>query len=173
MKNRFWSLFVLVLLVSASAGLYAAEGDDWLYVVNANGATIQPVEDKEGEFKLRLENVSPQVLLFSERPNQEVDAIPAQRFFDKWRDEEKKFRKNPPNVALDPLIPGEQEDLIYLLEIHNPVYDAAARVLEYEIRFVSDQTKKPARLNHRKIGTNPPQIFQEAALFMDSLPARP
>lgn len=172
MKITAAFFIVLSFLAFTPAG-YAAEEDHWLYVVNANGATISPMEDREGEFKLRLENVSPQVLFFSERPNQEVDAVPAQRFFDKWREAEKKFRRKPPFVALDPLIPGEQEDLIYLLEIQNPVYDAAARVLEYEIRFIGDETRKPQRLSHRKVGTNPPRNFQEAALFMDRLPVRP
>ena len=59
-----------------------------------------PLEGGNNEYSLRLDDPSPQVVYFTDRPRRMTGAIPLAEFLDEWSQRSGGFGSDPPNAAL-------------------------------------------------------------------------
>lgn len=82
---------------------------------------------------LRLVNVSPQVLFFSDRPQRLVGHLKMARYLDEWTKVKDNFGEDPPNAALSVYEPGGSNNAMAVVEITNPVVDGKDIVYAYKL----------------------------------------
>jgi len=82
---------------------------------------------------LRLVNVHPQVLFFSDRPQRLVGHLTMDRYLDEWTKVEDSFGENPPNAALSVYEAGESSNTMAVVEITDPVVDGDDIVYAYKL----------------------------------------
>ena len=126
----------------------------FLYVQTAHSGTLS-AQQADGRRILKLNNVSPSTVYFSDRPDRETGHESTAEFIAEWGSGEDSFAKNPPNAALDVI--GEDSQSIAIVELMNAKYNSATQTLEYEVVMLDDETAGAI-----------PQSFDEAALFIDS-----
>jgi hypothetical protein len=162
---------LLVALVSASSVIYASqEADDnvksdltaaqsgnetqpedaeadekvrYMFVQSAHSGSFVPVEG-EMNYTLTLEGVSPQTIAFSGFCFSS---------------------ENPPNAAIEILEGNESEDVL-VVELFDPVYDAANHTLQYNVSVLEMPNHSHAIFNERH-DESLPEHFGPAALFID------
>ena len=133
----------------------------YLFVQTAQSGSFVPVEGKEKVFTLSLNGVSPQTIAFADRPERVVEQVPMQKFLDGLGFS----AENPPNAAIEILEGNKEEDLI-VVELFEPVYDAANRTLQYQVSILETPNHSQAIFNRRHDETLPKK-FGPAALFID------
>ena len=126
----------------------------FLYVQTAHSGTLS-AQQADGRRILKLNNVSPTTVYFSDRPSRITGHESTAEFIAEWNSGEDSFEVNPPNAALDVVENDSQS--IAIVELMKAKYDASTRVLEYEVVILDDKTDG-----------NIPESFDEAALFIDS-----
>ena len=99
----------------------AKEEVNLLFVQTANGATLV-------DGMLKLNNVSPATLFFSDRPDRITGHEPTEGFVADWGTGDDSFKANPPNATLSVLIGDEPQEIVVelmspRLEGNNLVYD--------------------------------------------------
>ena len=117
----------------------------------------------EGElnYTLALEGVAPQTIAFSDRPERVVGQVPMQQFLDGLGFSP----KHPANAAIEILEGNESEDVI-VVELFDPVYDAANHTLQYNVSVLEMPNHSHAIFNERH-DESLPENFGPAALFID------
>ena len=138
----------------------------YLFVQNAHSGSFVPVAGEENLYTLTLENVAPQTIFFSDRPERIVGQVENQPFLDGMCFTE----ENPPNAAIVVLDADENED-VAVVELFDPVYNAEAKTLRYRALVLQEPDHSYAEYNERHDGTMP-ESFGSAALFIDGCPAR-
>ena len=174
---------LLVALVSTSSIIYAsqegnanakaqntnetqqedAEAEEearYMYVQSAHSGSFVPVEGEEN-YTLTLEGVAPQTIAFSDRPDRVVGQVPMQKFLDGLGFSP----ENPPNAAIEILEGNESEDVL-VVELFDPVYDAANHTLQYNVSVLEMPNHSHAIFNERH-DESLPENFGPAALFID------
>jgi hypothetical protein len=179
---------LLVALVSMSSIVYASQEGDaksdlpaaqsgnetqpeeaeekpvrYMFVQSAHSGSFVPVEG-EMNYTLTLEGVAPQTIAFSDRPERVVGQVPMQKFLDGLGFS----AENPPNAAIEILEGNESQDVI-VLELFDPVYDAANQTLQYNVSILEEPNHSYAIFNERH-DTSLPESFGPAALFIDDCP---
>jgi hypothetical protein len=124
-----------------------------------------PTPSGGAPFLLRLEGHSGQTIYFSDRPDRIVGAVPTEDFLETLG-----FTPfNPPNAALVAEFASGQG--VIVLELIEPVYDAAAATLTYGAEglgtFAGERLEPVAR---DKVVEQLPAEFGPAALFIDDCP---
>jgi len=176
---------LLVALVSTSSIIYASQGESenvaqssnetqpeeaeekpvrYMFVQSAHSSSFVPVEGEENLYSLTLEGVSPQTIAFSDRPERVVGQVSMQKFLDGLGFSP----KNPPNAAIEILEADEEEDVM-VMELLDPVYDAANQTLQYNVSILEVPNHSYAIFNERH-DESLPEHFGPAALFIDSCP---
>lgn len=105
----------------------------YLFVQSFQGGTIAPVEDQDARYTVTLEHGLGQTIYFSDRPARDVGTVSTSEFLDGlgFPDD------NPPNAAL--LVDsGDGAANIAVVELFNPVYDAAEATVTYELEVLAD-----------------------------------
>lgn len=129
-----------------------------LYVVDAGSGTLQQTRGKDG-YRLTLDNVSPQVVAFSDRPERLTLNLPTEQFFaDVWPGS---FNGDPPNAALD-LASGGGGALA--LELSAPKSSGSS--VSFEARKLDDATGLVAHYQDQ-LRSDAPSRFGPASLFVD------
>ena len=82
---------------------------------------------------LRLVNVNPQVLFFSDRPQRLVGHLKMVRYLDEWTKVKDSFGEDPPNAALSVYEPKSASNTMAVVEIMNPVVDGNDIVYAYKL----------------------------------------
>jgi hypothetical protein len=136
----------------------------YMFVQNAQSGTLVPVAGKDNRYTLTLMGVSPQTVAFSDRPERVVVQVPMQKFLDGMCFPS----QNGPNAALEILEANEEEDLA-VVELFDPVYDAANKTLKYNVSIIGQPDLSYATLNERADKALP-ETFGPAALFIDDCP---
>ena len=126
----------------------------FLYVQTAHSGTLS-AKQTDGRRILKLNNVSPTTVYFSDRPDRITGHESTAEFIAQWSDGADSFASNPPNAALDIL--DEDSQRVAILELMDARYDAEANTLEYQVMVLDDET-----------GGNLSQEFGEAALLIDN-----
>ena len=177
-------LLALVALVSASSIIYASQegnansdltaaqsGNEtqqeeaeekvrYIFVQSAHSGSFVPVEG-EMNYTLALEGVSAQTIAFSDRPERVVAQVSMQKFLDGFCFSS----ENPPNAAIEILEGNESEDVL-VVELFDPVYDAANHTLQYNVSILEEPNHSYAIFNERH-DESLPEHFGPAALFVD------
>jgi hypothetical protein len=177
---------LLVALVSTSSIIYAAQEEvkiidltaapstnetqqedaeaeekvRYMFVQSAHSGSFVPVEG-EMNYTLTLEGISAQTIAFSDSPERVVEQVPMQKFLDGLGFSP----ENPPNAALEILEGNESEDVM-VMELMDPVYDAANHTLQYNVSILEMPNHSYAIFNERHDESLPEQ-FGPAALFID------
>jgi hypothetical protein len=188
-KKVFVIAVLLVALISMSSIVYASqEADDnvksdltaaqsgnetqqeeaeekvrYMFVQSAHSGSFVPVEG-ELNYTLTLEGVSPQTIAFSDRPERDVGQVSMQKFLDGFGFSP----ENPPNAAIEIIEGNESEDVI-VMELFDPIYDAANHTLQYNVSVLEMPNHSYAIFNERH-DTSLPENFGPAALFIDDCP---
>ena len=143
-----------------------AEADEkvrYMFVQSAHSGSFVPVEG-EMNYTLTFEGVAPQTIAFSDRPERVVGQVPMQKFLDGLGFSP----ENPPNAAIEILEGNESQDVM-VVELFDPVYDAANHTLQYTVSILETPNHSYAIFNERH-DTSLPESFGPAALFIDDCP---
>ena len=132
----------------------SSSGPNFLYVQTAHSGTLS-AKQTDGRRILKLNNVSPTTVYFSDRPDRITGHESTAEFIAQWSDGADSFASNPPNAALDVL--GGNSQNLAIVELIGARYDAQNETLEYEIIMLDKES-----------GGAFPAVFGEAALFIDS-----
>lgn len=119
----------LSLLPAAAA---RAEDDrPMLMFVQLASATV--VDD--GAKTIRLVNLSPQTLYFSDRPDRIAGHVKLDRYLSDWTAAAgaDNFAVDPPNAALSVYQPGQDDSAVSIIEITNPRADGADLLYDYQV----------------------------------------
>ncbi len=131
-------LFTLFVVLATSAWPALASSDDpvseLLFVQSASSMVY-----KEGKpATLTLENVSPTVIFFSDRPQRVAGHVAMPGFLDAWNEGSDSFLDDPPNANLSLLDDGKVTNVV--IELLNPQYDGTD--LSYQVKVL--EGKLPA-----------------------------
>jgi hypothetical protein len=97
---------------------------------------VQSADDLKADAKtLRLVNVSPQTIYFTDRPVREAGHISMSAFLEEWTAAAgpNNFSKNPPNATLSVYEPGQKANTLTVVEISDPVVDGKDLVYRYRL----------------------------------------
>ena len=121
----------------------AGKGSSWLFIQTASQMQF------DGK-TLTLTNVSPSVVMFTNRPARVAEAIPTAKFLTNWdQGGANSFQSSPPNAGLTSLVDGKLQTATVALT--QPHLDGTT--LTYEARVVEG---------------NPPQAGGTSSLFIDA-----
>jgi hypothetical protein len=101
------------------AATIAAHGSDatWLFIQTADSMTF------EGAI-LKLAGVSPSVVMFTDRPHRNAEAVSVQAFVDAWaKGGDESFRADPPNAGVTTLVDGKFR--VATVELSDPRLDGS------------------------------------------------
>ena len=97
---------------------------------------VQSADDLKADGKtLRLVNVSPQTIYFTDRPVREAGHISMPAFLEEWTAAAgpNNFSKDPPNATLSVYEPGQKANTLTVVEISDPVLDGKDLVYRYKL----------------------------------------
>ncbi len=99
---------------------------------------VQTSEDFKVNTKdktLRLVNVNPQTLYFSDRPQRIAGNLTMPAYLDEWTDKAgpDNFKNDPPNATLSVYEGSNQENTLAVIEISNPVMEGKDLIYNYKI----------------------------------------
>lgn len=99
---------------------------------------VQTSEDLKINSKdktLRLVNVNPQTLYFSDRPKRVAGNLTMPAYFDEWTDKAgaDNFKNDPPNATLSVYEGNNKENTLAVIEISNPVIEGKDLIYKYKI----------------------------------------
>jgi hypothetical protein len=99
---------------------------------------------------LRLKDVEPQVLYFSDRPERVAGHVPMSGYLDEWKAGADNFGEDPPNAVLSVYEPGQSENTTVVVEITQPTVDGNDITYHYDL-----------------INGDMPSAGEQVALFID------
>jgi len=104
----------------------------WLFISSANGLSFDGTT-------VTLSEVSPHIVMFSDRPRRVAEAVPVQAFVDGWtKGGDESFQKDPPNAGFTVWADGAYQ--VSVVEISDPVYDG--QKLSFKVKPVEGQLPK-------------------------------
>jgi len=134
-----------------------------LFIQTAHSGTLISYEK---QLVLTLNDVSPVTVFFSDRPNRVTGHESTQEFIGKWNDGSDSFAVDPPNAALDIIHNDDSQDIL-IVELMNPVYDADARTLQYDVIVLEEPGTGISHYGD-EMDDSIPESFGQVALFIDS-----
>lgn len=171
MKHPALLLFVLVIACSPTASQPTGENTQrkppsevsFLFVQMASSGSFEPVAGSTNKYRLVLNDVSPSVVYFSDRPNRLAGQVSTTEFLEKIG-----FGgKVDPNAAIDIAGGAPDSDLI-IAALTKPAYDTESRTLSYEIAILETPSEGLAIFSKRMDKRLPAQ-FGTVALFVDDV----
>jgi hypothetical protein len=118
MKNLLKNASIVILLVIiATASLSCQDKQtkeetsnevQFLLVQNADGMTLS-------DGQLRLKNIAPTTLYFSDRPDRIVGRVTTKEYVDHWSVGDNNFKADPPNAVISVISGTEVEDITVVL----------------------------------------------------------
>lgn len=146
MKKIF---ILLTTLLSLSSLAFAhtqtsTQMTDFLLVQTAKSSSIHRVENQSKLYTLQLNNVSPYVNYFSERPKRQAGMLSLIKFMQQWyAKNSQSFSKDAPNAMFRAVIKNRdgEKHIGFAVELMHPVYDKAKHRLSYTISPLEDISK--------------------------------
>jgi len=137
----------------------------FMFIQNAVSGTMTPVEDVENRYLLTLNDVTPNTIYFSDRPERISGQVSMQEFLNGLGF----LEDNPPNAAIEMLDDEGNADVL-VVELFSPEYDVETGVLTYEVSILQDEhTGGLAHYNDSK-SVEIVESFDGVALFIDDCP---
>lgn len=128
------------LLGAALAATAASLGAPWNTASAAESKVqlmfVQSAESLKADDKtLRLVNVAPQTIYFSDRPVRVAGHITMPAYLEEWTAAAgpNNFSKDPPNATLSVYQPGESANTLTVVEISKPVVEGKDLVYSYKV----------------------------------------
>ncbi len=100
--------------------------------------------------RLRLKDVVPQVLYFSDRPERVAGHVDMAGYLEEWTKGKDNFGEDPPNATLSVYEPGQSENTTVVIEIMQPKVEG--KDISYSYKLINGEM---------------PAVGQNAALFID------
>lgn len=121
----------LALPLLAATGVRAEEDRPMLMFVQLASAT----EVDEAASTIRLVNLSPQTLYFSDRPDRIAGHVKLDKYLSDWTAAAgaDNFAADPPNAALSVYEPGKADSSVSIIEILNPRVEGADILYDYKV----------------------------------------
>jgi hypothetical protein len=97
---------------------------------------VQSAEGLKADDKtLRLVNLSPQTIWFSDRPVRQAGHVTTQAYLQEWTSAAgpNNFSKDPPNATLSVYQPGRGDNTLTVIEIREPKVEGKDLVYRYEL----------------------------------------
>ena len=133
MKSRREVLMAASLAAAAMASLstQAVAADAQMQLMFVQSADSLKADDKT----LRLVNVSPQAIWFSDRPVRKAGHLSLKDYMKEWTAAAgpNNFSKDPPNATLSVLEPGKDENTLTVVEISEPKIEGKDLVYRYKL----------------------------------------
>lgn len=84
---------------------------------------------------LRLVNINPQTIYFSDRPQRIAGNVTMAAYLDEWKAGEgpDNFASDPPNATLSIYEPGRQDNTLVVVEISHPVVEGKDLIYKYKL----------------------------------------
>jgi hypothetical protein len=131
-------------------------------VQTASSGTFEPLAGSTNRYRLVLNDVSPTVVYFSDRPDRVAGHVTTSDFLTKLG-----FGGNlDPNAAID-IAQGEPDSDLVIAALNKPIYDKTKRMLTYEITVLETPREGLASFSARMDKRLPAQ-FGPVALFIDN-----
>lgn len=99
-----------------------------LFVQSAESAVADP-----NTKSLRLVNVNPQTVYFTDRPYRAAGHITLQTYLRAWEGGEDSFAASPPNAALSVVGDGGVQNDLVVIELFDPTFDGSDLIYRYEV----------------------------------------
>jgi hypothetical protein len=138
----------LALCTALVAGSAQAEDNSDLQLMFVQ--TAAGIEVDTAAQKLRLKDVVPQVLYFSDRPERVAGHVDMAGYLEEWTKGKDNFGEDPPNATLSVYEPGQPENTTVVIEIMQPEVDG--KDISYSYTLINGEM---------------PAAGQNAALFID------
>jgi hypothetical protein len=161
-------LSLALLATAAPAGLAAEPGNvkgkprSYLYVQNARHGSFTAIKGKARHFRLRLRDVDPAVLFFTDRPARDTGLISQKGFLGSL------FRpgRSTPNAAVE-IVAGRKDQDVLAVKLSDPRASEKARTLSYDATVL--RTVSTGLRHYRgRLDRNLPASFGAVSLFVDS-----
>lgn len=164
-RDRFGIAFLFILLAGCSSTpVQPQPATSLLYVQTASSGTFEPLGGSTDRYRLVLNDVSPTVVYFSDRPYRMAGHVTTSQFLKKLG-----FGGAlDPNAAID-IAEGQPESDLVIAALAKPVYDAQSGTLTYEIAVLETPREGLAAFSQRMDKRLPPR-FGAVALFVDNAP---
>jgi hypothetical protein len=110
---------------------YATAADEKVQLMFVQSAASFKADDKT----LRLVNVSPQTIYFTDRPVRQAGHVTMPNYMKEWTAAAgpNNFSKDPPNATLSVYEPGKSENTLTVVEIFDPVVQGKDLVYRYKL----------------------------------------
>jgi len=173
MKIFSKSVLKIFLLFSVfwAGGCFANAGNSnntasFLFVQNAKTGILQADKSNAGSYKLILEDVSPYVIYFSDRPKRISGLITPEKFMTLWQKNGKNnnFATNTPNVGVNGISVHRiflKNDTNFIMELTNPVYNKAKHSIIYDAHILPGTEKNIMPVNNTEV--------HDIVLFFDNI----
>jgi len=134
MENRRKLITVAAMAAVATLPLSpsrAVAADDKVQLMFVQSAERLKADDKT----LRLVNVSPQTIYFTDRPVRQAGHVTMPNYLKEWSAAAgpNNFSKDPPNATLSVYEPGKSENTLTVVEIFDPVVQGKDLVYRYKL----------------------------------------
>ena len=131
MNSRRSLLAAMAALPLVAVLTPALAADDKVQLMFVQSAEGLKADDKT----LRLLNVSPQTIYFTDRPVRIAGHIPMPAYLQEWTAAAgpNNFSKDPPNATLSVYEPGKRENTLTVIEIFDPVVQGKDLVYRYKL----------------------------------------
>ena len=138
----------LALCTALVAGMALAEDNSELQLMFVQ--TAAGIEIDRAAQELRLKDVVPQVLYFSDRPQRVAGHVDMAGYLEEWTKGKDNFGEDPPNATLSVYEPVQSENTTVVIEIMQPEVDGKDITYRYTL-----------------INGEMPAAGENAALFID------
>ena len=121
----------LAAVTAASLPMQAAAADAKVQLMFVQSADSMKADDKT----LRLVNVSPQTIYFTDRPVRQAGHVTMSSYMKEWTAAAgpNNFSQDPPNATLSVYQPGQGENSLTVVEISNPKLEGKDLVYQYKL----------------------------------------
>ena len=140
----------------------AGDEASWLYSQTADSGRLEMTDGQVT--RLVMNDIDPHTIAFSDRPERLTEIVDTGTLTDAWNE---MFGDDPPNAVLVEHQPeGETDSLVVVLR--EPVFDATARTLTYDVEVFADE-QHPESLTGivGDVHAVPPTEFRAVSLFID------
>ena len=141
-KLRSQSGYLFRTIVAAAIILTSAFGLQFVLGVQVGTADEKPMfmfvhtaDDVKADAAagtLRLVNVNPQTVFFSDRPERIAGHMTLTDYLTEWTKGKDNFGEDPPNATLSVYEGGSEKNTLAIVELTNPVVDGADLVYSYK-----------------------------------------
>lgn len=132
---------------------------EMLFTQMAQSASLTPIKNKSGWYKLTLTGVNGSTTWFTDRPQRKTGVVATSQFVQDWTKGKASFSSDAPNASMVYLTGHKpvhvQKQVV--MKLTNPIYSAKSKTLSYDVNLVGNS------VTLAKNG-------REVVLFIDSAP---